>query len=281
MRQFCHKVNPRHILAILDQIDAESPSYTLDRPAAMRRVFATLACVSLCLLIIHYMKYFTTFSAFLTMLSQLQDEHPRYWLSQLQQSGILQLVGYGWWTFWHFVGFIVLPFITIKYVMKARISDMGWRWGATSQHWLAYVLLISPILFFIFLVSFRDDFLNHYPFYKLAHRSWFDLLAWECLYLFQFICLEFFFRGFIINALRPAIGANAVWVMCVPYLMIHFPKLWPEATGAILFGLFLGILAIRSRSIWGGIMVHAGIAVTMDVVSLLRQDKLPVDWLPF
>jgi membrane protease YdiL (CAAX protease family) len=102
-----------------------------------------------------------------------------------------------------------------------------------------------------------------------------DFLGWEFLYLTQFVCLEFFFRGFVLNALRPAIGANAVWVMCVPYLMIHFPKLWLEATGAILFGLFLGILALRSRSIWGGVFVHAGVAVTMDVAALIKKQALP------
>jgi len=82
-------------------------------------------------------------------------------------------------------------------------------------------------------------------------------LAWGFLYLVQFVCLEFFFRGFMLNALRPALGANAVFVMCVPYTMIHFPKLWPEAAGAMAFGLFLGLLALRSRSIWGGVAVHA------------------------
>ena len=42
--------------------------------------------------------------------------------------------------------------------------------------------------------------------------------------------------------------------MIVPYLMIHFAKPWLEASGAILFGLLLGVLALRSRSIWGGIV---------------------------
>ncbi len=63
--------------------------------------------------------------------------------------------------------------------------------------------------------------------------------------------------------------------------MIHFPKLWLEATGAILFGLFLGILALRSRSIWGGFLVHAGVAVSMDVASLIKQGKIPTEFWPF
>jgi membrane protease YdiL (CAAX protease family) len=166
---------------------------------------------------------------------------------------------------------VLLPALLIRYGFNARVRDFGWQLNQTAQHWRGYLLLLSPILVFIYLVSLGKDFVNHYPFYSLAGRSWVDLLTWEFLYLTQFVCLEFFFRGFILNSLRPALGANAIWIMCVPYLMIHFPKLWLEATGAILFGLFLGILAFRSRSIWGGVLVHAGVALTMDVTALLRK----------
>lgn len=275
------RLNPVRIIEVLDKVDEEAPSYSLNRKASLRRVFCVLATVSVCLLLIHYLKYFSSFRAALSMISSMQGEHANYWFIKLRETQFSHLLSYVWWTFWHVIGYVLIPFIVVKWIIKTSFTDMGWRWADTSKHWFGYVLLISPILFFIFLVSFREDFLQHYPFYKQAHRSWFDFLAWQVLYLTQFICLEFFFRGFMLNALRPAIGANAVWVMCVPYLMIHFPKLWPEATGAILFGLFLGILALRSRSIWGGFLVHAGIAVTMDIASLLRQDKVPSVFWPF
>ncbi len=275
------KLHPRRILQELDIIDEESPSYSLDRRAATRRVFTVLATVSVCLLLIHYLKYSSVFQATLQMLSSAAGHDTNYYLRALNETGFLRLFSYSWWTFWHVIGYVVIPFFVVRYGMKTSFVDMGWRWNDTHKHWLGYVLLLSPILFFIFLVSFRDDFLQHYPFYKLAHRSVLDLILWECLYLTQFICLEFFFRGFFLQALRPAIGANAIWVMCVPYLMIHFPKLWLEATGAILFGLFLGILALRSRSIWGGFLVHAGVALGMDITSLLRQGQFPTQFWPF
>ncbi len=274
-------LHPRNIVSALDQIDAEKPSYTLDRKQAMRRVFCTMACVAICLLIIHYMKYYTSFKALLTLLSSMQGHDNNYWLQEIQRTGFGRLISYCWWTAWHVIGYVIIPFIVIRVFIRQSIADMGWRWNDTHRHWRGYLLLLSPILVFIVIVSQGQDFVDHYPFYKQAGRSWFDLIAWEFLYLLQFICLEFFFRGFFLNALRPAIGANAVWVMCVPYLMIHFPKLWLEATGAILFGLFLGVLALRSRSIWGGFLVHAGVAVSMDVASLIKQGKIPVQFWPF
>ncbi|WP_339075078.1 CPBP family intramembrane glutamic endopeptidase [Teredinibacter turnerae] len=273
-------LHPKNIFTALDEIDNTPPSYTLDRAQSLRRIFWTLACVSVSLLIIHYLKYFSALQSFLAFVSTFQGRPENYALSQLQKHEYFNLLRYCWWTFWHVIGYVLLPFLLICFQLKTSFVQMGWHFNDTAKHWKGYVLLISPILLFVFLVSFRPDFLHHYPFYKQAGRSVFDLIAWEALYLLQFLCLEFFFRGFMINALRPAVGANAVWIMCVPYLMIHFPKLWPEATGAILFGLFLGILALRSRSIWGGFLVHAGIAVSMDIASLLRQGLLPQQFWP-
>lgn len=275
------RIHPKALMAVIDEIDNAPESYTLSRKDATRRVFSVLACVGICLLLIHYLKYFNAFKASLYFLGNITTDSPSHYYDILVQNGFIRLAGYAWWTGWHVIGYLVLPYFFIKKILGLSIRDMGWRWNDTGAHSKDYVYLLSPILFFIVLVSFRSDFLNHYPFYKQSSRSWFDFASWEILYLTQFICLEFFFRGFFVNALRPAIGVNAVWVMCVPYLMIHFPKLWIEATGAILFGFFLGLLALRSRSIWGGFFVHAGIAVSMDLASLIQQGKLPEHLMPF
>ncbi len=271
-------LHPRQILVALDQIDAAAPSWQLSRPQALRRVVAVLATVSVSLLILHYAKFATNLHSLLRWLGELCG---RSYVQQLEASGWLELAGYLWWTGCHLLTFILLPWLVIRLVFKARMRDFGWRWNQVSEHWRGYLLLLSPILVFVVLVSQGEDFVHHYPFYRSAGRSWLDLLLWELLYLSQFVFLEFFFRGFMLNALRPAIGANAIWVMCVPYLMIHFPKLWLEATGAILFGLFLGILALKSRSIWGGILVHAGVALSMDVAALLQKGQLPGSFFPF
>ncbi|WP_323813662.1 CPBP family intramembrane glutamic endopeptidase [Cellvibrio sp. NN19] len=267
-------LHPRQILRALDEIDAAPSSYTLSRPAALRRVIWVLACVSVSLLILHYAK----FSSNLQLLLNSLDTS--YW-QRLEASGWLQMCGYLWWTFCHLVTFILLPLLVIRFGFKQSMLDFGWRWNQVGVHWRGYLLLLSPILVFVVLVSMGEDFVNHYPFYRQAGRSWLDLLLWELLYMSQFVFLEFFFRGFMLNALRPAIGANAIWVMCVPYMMIHLPKLALEATGAILFGLFLGILALQSRSIWGGVLVHAGVALSMDVAALLRKQQIPESFFPF
>ena len=275
------KLHPKNILTVLDEIDAEAPSYSMTRPQALRRVFSVLACVSVCLLLMHYGKFSDNLQSLLQVFASWRNLPVNFYIDQLVNLGIWELCGYLWWTGVLAIGYLLLPALLIRYFFHARIRDYGWQLNQAPQHWRGYILLLSPILVFIYLVSLGEDFVNHYPFYSQASRSWVDLLAWEFLYMAQFICLEFFFRGFMLNALRPAIGANAIWVMCVPYLMIHFPKLWLEATGAILFGLFLGILALRSRSIWGGVLVHAGVALTMDITAILRKGNLPTQFWPF
>lgn len=271
-------LHPRQILRALDHIDAAAPSWQMSRPQALRRVFIVLATVSVSLLVLHYAKFAANLHALLQWLGDLRGVN---YLQQLSDAGWLELCGYLWWTGCHLLTFIALPWLVIRFIFRERFGDFGWRWNQVGEHWRGYLLLLSPILVFVVLVSMGEDFVEHYPFYRQAGRSWLDLLLWELLYLSQFVFLEFFFRGFMLNALRPAIGANAIWVMCVPYLMIHFPKLWLEATGAILFGLFLGILALQSRSIWGGVLVHAGVALSMDVAALLRKGQFPGSFFPF
>ena len=82
--------------------------------------------------------------------------------------------------------------------------------------------------------------------------------------------LEFFFRGFMIHTLKYVVGAAAVPIMVIPYCMIHFPKPLPECLGAIPAGLVLGMLSLKTGRIWGGVLIHVAVAVTMDVLAAAK-----------
>jgi len=233
------------------------------------RVAIVLISSGICLLLLHYLKLASTFQSFLNISALYRFISPYYY----------ELLSYCWWAWWHLLAYLLLPLLVIKYVLHDSITNYGVRFAGVVKHLKWYILLILPILGGVIAVSFRDDFSTHYPFYRLAHRSWLDLLTWELLYLGQFACLEFFFRGFMVLGCRPVLGNNSVWVMAVPYLMLHFPKPWLEATGALFFGIFLGFLVLRSGSIWGGILVHWSIALSMDIAALLQTSgSLPTRW---
>ncbi len=174
-----------------------------------------------------------------------------------------------WWSGWRVFGYVVIPLTVIPFLgiplRDYHVSPRGF-----VRHLPLYALLFALVLPLVFLMAQTKDFQRIYPFYKLAKRSAFDLWAWEALYAIQFVSLEFFFRGFILVALRPALGVHAIWVMIVPYCMIHYGKTLAETTGAIFAGIILGTIAMRTRSIWGGVAIHVCVALTMDLLCVRR-----------
>lgn len=179
-----------------------------------------------------------------------------------------QLLGFAWWSGWRVLGYVILPILVIWAMPGERVRDyfLGFR-GFFSHIWI-YVGMFAVFFPVLVMVSGEDSFRATYPFYKLARRSSFDLWAWELMYAVQFVSLEFFFRGFMLKALAPRLGSHAIFVMIVPYCMIHYGKPLPETLGAIGAGLILGTLAMRTRSIWGGVALHIAVAISMDVLAL-------------
>ena len=53
-------------------------------------------------------------------------------------------------------------------------------------------------------------------------------MLWELQYGATFFTLEFFFRGYMLFGLRRALGSHAIFVMMVPYCMIHVLKPAPD-----------------------------------------------------
>jgi hypothetical protein len=126
--------------------------------------------------------------------------------------------------------------------------------------------------------SLRPDFLASYPRYEpgivsVPHelQFWQSVATFELLYSIQFVALEIFFRGFMVMSLEPYIGSCSVPVMMCAYCFIHFVKPMPEALTSIFGGYFLGVIAVYSRTVFGGIAVHIGIALTLEVLSFLRH----------
>lgn len=187
----------------------------------------------------------------------------RAWLD-----GHYELVSFVWWAGWRFVGFFVVPALVVLAMPGERLRDYGFSTQGFSRHVWIYVGLFGAVLPVVVIAARFTEFRETYPFYKLANRTAFDLLAWEGMYALQFFALEFCFRGFMLHGLKRSMGVHAIWVMIVPYTMIHFDKPIAETLGAVGAGLILGTLAMRTRSIWCGVLIHISVAVTMDVLAL-------------
>ena len=187
-----------------------------------------------------------------------------------------ELYGYAWWAFSRCFGYVVMPLAAWKVIFrKDSLLDMGLRVRGLVSHAWIYVLCLAVVMPALYAVSRAPDFANYYPFYKQASRSWFDLACWEAMYFAQFFALEIFFRGFWLSALRTTMGSGAIFAMCAPYCMIHYGKPYLEAAGALIAGIALGSLAMRTKSIYSGFLVHITVAFSMDFLSLWRRGALP------
>lgn len=136
-----------------------------------------------------------------------------------------------------------------------------------------YFLLLLMMLPLIVGAATQPDFLQTYPrVFKLGlpeNARYKTLLSflYELCYAADFITTEFFFRGFLILAFTRYAGAQAILPMCVFYVTIHFGKPLGETVSSFFGGWLLGILAYETRSIYGGIIVHLGIAMMMEFVA--------------
>jgi hypothetical protein len=135
-----------------------------------------------------------------------------------------------------------------------------------------YFLLLACLLPLIALASFRPDFLHTYPKVKniafisaYARPVWPWQLLYELSYGLDFLSIELFFRGLLVIGLARYAGEKAILPMAAFYCTIHFGKPLGECISSFFGGMILGVIALRTRSILGGLIVHLGLAWLMEV----------------
>ena len=75
----------------------------------------------------------------------------------------------------------------------------------------------------------------------------------------------------LIDGLAQILGRHAVLPMAVIYCFLHTGKPPGEAISSIFGGYILGVIAYETKSIWGGIIVHVGIAWMMEVIGFTQK----------
>lgn len=260
---------------------------TLDEEALAERTksreldYRPAACLAIGAVVLTLQEYYGGRSFFNAIL--------RSWLSDLSREGHAwlrfdrygELYAYGWWCLARIIGYVLVPFGAWKLLFpNDSLLDMGLRTRGFLRHLWIYGACLGIVLPVMLIVAQQGDFGSYYPFYKSSSRSVFDLVAWEAMYWAQFFALELFFRGWMVGALKRSMGSAAIFVMAVPYCMIHYGKPYLEAHGAIVAGVVLGSLAMRTRSIYAGFLLHVTVAASMDLLSLYKRDAMPTSFWP-
>lgn len=138
-------------------------------------------------------------------------------------------------------------------------------------NWKPYWLMLLIMLPLVAAASTQPDFLAVYPklksiasVYDEPGITWWHKLLFELSYGSDFITIELFFRGFLILAFVKWAGKDAILPMACFYCTIHFGKPLAECISSYFGGMILGVVVYHTRSIFGGLMVHLGIAWLME-----------------
>lgn len=141
--------------------------------------------------------------------------------------------------------------------------------GFDARPYFGLLLLLIPV---VALASTQPDFLRVYPKVKniafingYASPVWPWKAGYELSYGLDFLSIELFFRGLLVIGIVRYAGEQAILPMAAFYCTIHFGKPLGECITSFFGGLALGVLAYRTRSIFGGLIVHLGLAWMMEL----------------
>jgi uncharacterized protein len=185
---------------------------------------------------------------------------------------LFPLYEYLFWFGSEFVVFFLAPVLILILIHRQplRLSGLGvgdWRFG---MKWTAiFFIVMLPILW---VASSRPEFMTVYPHAQIVKTSWHLFLLYEAAFLLYFIGWEFIWRGYVLFSLEKPLGAGvAVLVQMIPFVLLHNGKPLAETFGAILAGIALGALALRTRSFWYCVITHWLVMFTIDLFSTLRS----------
>jgi hypothetical protein len=172
---------------------------------------------------------------------------------------------------------IMLPLLIIYLSVGDRSTGF---YGITRVRtdWRPYLYMLLIMAPLIGSASFGSDFQEDYPSYPntLAHQylgvpNWLTALIFELVYGWDFVATEWIFRGFFVIGMASIMGHRAVLPMVVTYAFLHFGKPLGETIGSVFGGYILGVIALRTGSIWGGIAIHLGVAWLMEIAAFMQR----------
>ena len=180
------------------------------------------------------------------------------------------------------VMFVLPVLILLRLTIDRNVKGLYGLCGG-NHHVKAYLCLYIVILPVLVLVSFTPDFLSYYPMYKpwnfgnvFDRPVWFNTAIFETIYISDFLMVEMIFRGALVIGMASILGRSAVLPMIVVYVTLHFGKPVMETISALFGGYFLGALAFQTRHIWGGIIIHIGIAFIIELLRFFQHYALEI-----
>ena len=169
---------------------------------------------------------------------------------------------------------LLLPVFIIWFIKDK--NNQPFYGNKSIKNMRPYFILLALMLPLIILASYQPAFIKKYPLALNAvamnmPNKKMAYLFFEACYALNFISIEFFFRGFLILAFVRICGMHAIIPAACFYCCIHLGKPMPEAISSFFGALLLGIISYHSKSVWGGVFIHIGLAWLMEVLAFIQH----------
>ncbi|MCJ8313754.1 MAG: CPBP family intramembrane metalloprotease [Saccharospirillaceae bacterium] len=175
---------------------------------------------------------------------------------------------------------IIIPLIVFYMLYEKRHLEHFFGIRQKGVDFTPYFWMFMIMAVVIFIASGQQSFLKYYPEVKRSHyiqvaqylgiSQYITLLIYEFFYMSSFIIVEVLYRGVLIFTMVRFLGKYAIYPMICVYCLLHLGKPLNEAISSFFGGFVLGVLAIQYKNIYGGIAIHMGIALLMEVFVYVR-----------
>lgn len=160
------------------------------------------------------------------------------------------------WILKHTLVFTGIPLLSLL-VLKLRPGEVGLSlrsWRLSVKYAAVVLVVVLPVMFY---GANLPDFQAYYPLWPHASDSIGNFLLYQAMIAVLMFNTEFFFRGYLLLSLDKAVGrAPAILLHAIPYMLVHIGKPSLEVPYSFFAGLLFGYLALKTRSILPGFLVH-------------------------
>jgi len=143
---------------------------------------------------------------------------------------------------------------------------------------MPFIYILTGLIPIVILASYNQGFQDYYPMYKPTLASeitdipnYIFVGFYEFIYGMNLLTTELIFRGILVIGFIRMTGKGSIFPMVTLYCFIHFDKPIYECISSIFGGYVLGVIALYTRSIIGGSILHIGMAWLMELMAWIQH----------
>ncbi|PID58966.1 MAG: hypothetical protein CR986_07115 [Ignavibacteriae bacterium] len=176
---------------------------------------------------------------------------------------------FGYWFVADVFLFLIVPLLITKFYFRENIKEYGIN---LKNKKIGFTYVFISILFFlpiIIIISNSENFNEYFPLMQSAKSDLRIFIFYELFLLMFIFSWEFILRGFLLFGLEKKFGFYSIFIQLIPFVLLHNGKPFIETFASIAGGIFLGYLALRTRSFFYGFLIHVIILILLDILSLV------------